>query len=116
MKIKSLAIILCAIIASPFAQAKQATENYVDFINSVYDQSDMIHIKILELESELLRSKQTNFYYSPKVSAESKYKTDNSRGEIFDSKVMVNSLIYSSSLPERFNEKDSRIAAPSLDC
>ncbi|AGH72408.1 TolC family protein [Edwardsiella piscicida] len=114
MKIKSLAIILCAIIASPFAQAKQATENYVDFINSVYDQSDMIHIKILELESELLRSKQTNFYYSPKVSAESKYKTDNSRGEIFDSKVMVNSLIYSSSLPERFNEKDSRIRSAEL--
>ncbi|EKS7792709.1 TolC family protein [Edwardsiella piscicida] len=114
MKIKSLAIILCAIIASPFAQAKQATENYVDFINSVYDQSDLIHIKILELESELLRSKQTNFYYSPKVSAESKYKTDNSRGEIFDSKVMVNSLIYSSSLPERFKEKDSRIRSAEL--
>ncbi|EEK8073165.1 TolC family protein, partial [Salmonella enterica subsp. enterica serovar Javiana] len=63
----------------------------------------------LELEAELLRANQTSYYYLPKIAVDSKYKTDPNRGDVFDSKFSANALIYSTSIIERFKEKDSKI-------
>lgn len=99
---------------SPLALAGQDTLHYADFINEMYKESDMIKAKALELESELLRAKQTDLYFMPKVSAESKYKSDASRGDITDSKITASSLIFSTTIVDRFKEKNSRIHSAEL--
>lgn len=99
---------------SPLALAGQDTLHYADFINEMYQESDMIKAKALELESELLRAKQTDLYFLPKISAEGKYKTDTSRGDITDSKITASSLIFSTTITDRFKEKNSRIHSAEL--
>lgn len=58
-------------VFSSLSLAGQNTLHYADFINEMYKESDMIKGKVLELESELLRAKQTELYfcrkYLPKV-------------------------------------------------
>lgn len=99
---------------SPLALAGQDTLHYADFINEMYQESDMIKAKALELESELLRAKQTDLYFLPKISVEGKYKTDTSRGDITDSKITASSLIFSTTITDRFKEKNSRIHSAEL--
>ncbi|EGN4876012.1 TolC family protein, partial [Salmonella enterica] len=107
-------IIMGFLFFSPLALAGQDTLHYADFINEMYKESDMIKAKALELESELLRAKQTDLYFMPKISAESKYKSDTSRGDITDSKITASSLIFSTTIVERFKEKNSRIHSAEL--
>ncbi|EAZ4770083.1 TolC family protein [Salmonella enterica] len=107
-------IIMGCLFFSPLALAGQDTLHYADFINEMYKESDMIKAKALELESELLRAKQTDLYFMPKVSAESKYKSDASRGDITDSKITASSLIFSTTIVDRFKEKNSRIHSAEL--
>ncbi|ECD9609638.1 TolC family protein [Salmonella enterica subsp. salamae] len=107
-------IIMGCLFFSPLALAGQDTLHYADFINEMYQESDMIKAKALELESELLRAKQTDLYFLPKISAEGKYKTDTSRGDITDSKITASSLIFSTTITDRFKEKNSRIHSAEL--
>lgn len=107
-------IIMGCLFFSPLALAGQDTLHYADFINEMYQESDMIKAKALELESELLRAKQTDLYFLPKISAEGKYKTDTSRGDITDSKITASSLIFSTTITDRFKEKNSRIHSTEL--
>ncbi|ECJ6092623.1 TolC family protein [Salmonella enterica] len=107
-------IIMGCLFFSPLALAGQDTLHYADFINEMYQESDMIKAKALELESELLRAKQTDLYFLPKISAEGKYKTDTSRGDITDSKITASSLIFSTTIIDRFKEKNSRIHSAEL--
>ncbi|EHZ1229378.1 TolC family protein [Salmonella enterica] len=107
-------IIMGCLFFSPLALAGQDTLHYADFINEMYKESDMIKAKALELESELLRAKQTDLYFMSKVSAESKYKSDASRGDITDSKITASSLIFSTTIVDRFKEKNSRIHSAEL--
>ncbi|EBA1132203.1 TolC family protein [Salmonella enterica subsp. arizonae] len=107
-------IIMGCLFFSPLALAGQDTLHYADFINEMYKESDMIKAKALELESELLRAKQTDLYFMPKISAESKYKSDTSRSDITDSKITASSLIFSTTIVERFKEKNSRIHSAEL--
>ncbi|EAR6170995.1 TolC family protein [Salmonella enterica] len=107
-------IIMGFLFFSPLALAGQDTLHYADFINEMYKESDMIKAKALELESELLRAKQTDLYFMPKISAESKYKSDTSRSDITDSKITASSLIFSTTIVERFKEKNSRIHSAEL--
>lgn len=107
-------IIMGCLFFSPLALAGQDTLHYADFINEMYQESDMIKAKALELESELLRAKQTELYFLPKISAEGKYKTDTSRGDITDSKITASSLIFSTTITDRFKEKNSRIHSAEL--
>lgn len=107
-------LILGFLFVSPFATASLGTESYTSYINNMYYDSDVIRQKAMELESALLQAKQTSFYFIPKISADTKYRTDQTRGDMFESKVSVNSLIYSTSTPERFKEKDSRILGAEL--
>lgn len=107
-------IIMGCLFFSPLTLAGQDTLHYADFINEMYKESDMIKAKALELESELLRAKQTDLYFMPKVSAESKYKSDASRGDITDSKITASSLIFSTTIVDRFKEKNSRIHSAEL--
>ncbi|MEM0571008.1 TolC family protein [Salmonella enterica] len=107
-------IIMGCLFFSPLALASQDTLHYADFINEMYQESDMIKAKALELESELLRAKQTDLYFLPKISAEGKYKTDTSRGDITDSKITASSLIFSTTITDRFKEKNSRIHSAEL--
>lgn len=106
--------IIGCLFFSPLALASQSALHYSDFITDMYKESDMIKAKVLELESELLRAKQTELYFMPKVSAESKYKSDIARGDITDSKVTASSLIFSTTIVERFKEKNSRIHGAEL--
>lgn len=107
-------IIMGCLFFSPLALAGQDTLHYADFINEMYQESDMIKAKALELESELLRAKQTDLYFLPKISVEGKYKTDTSRGDITDSKITASSLIFSTTITDRFKEKNSRIHSAEL--
>ncbi|HFZ9284953.1 TPA: TolC family protein, partial [Salmonella enterica subsp. enterica serovar Waycross] len=107
-------IIIGCLFFSPFALASQETLHYSDFINEMYQESGVIRAKALELEAELLRSKQTDLYFMPKISAESKYKSDTTRGDITDSKVTASSLIFSTTIVDRFKEKNSRVHGAEL--
>lgn len=107
MKIKL--VIASSLMFSSLAQASDVSGTYTSFINDIYQESDVVRAKALELEAELLRANQTSYYFLPKITADSKYKTDPSRGDIFDSKFSANALIYSTSITERFKEKDSKI-------
>ncbi|WP_370602690.1 MULTISPECIES: TolC family protein [Citrobacter freundii complex] len=107
MKIKLL--IASSLMFSSLAQASDVSGTYTSFINNMYQESDVVRAKALELEAELLRANQTSYYFLPKITADSKYKTDPGRGDIFDSKFSANALIYSTSITERFKEKDSKI-------
>ncbi|QPR28373.1 TolC family protein [Edwardsiella hoshinae] len=112
MKVNALVVFFCA--WSSMAAANQSEDKYSSFVNNMYQESDIIKSKALELESELLRAQQTNLYFLPKVAAESKYKTDDAKGAVFDHKITANSLIYSTSIIERFKEKDSKIRAAEI--
>lgn len=107
MKIKLL--IASSLMFSSLTQASDVSGTYTSFINNMYQESDIVRAKALELEAELLRANQTSYYFLPKITADSKYKTVPSRSDIFDSKFSANSLIYSTSITERFKEKDSKI-------
>ncbi|ASG56309.1 MAG TPA: TolC family protein [Salmonella bongori] len=106
--------IIGCLFFSPFALASEGTLHYSEFVNEMYRESGGIRAKALELEAELLRAKQTDLYFMPKVSAESKYKSDTTRGDITDSKVTASSLIFSTTIADRFKEKNSRVHGAEL--
>lgn len=112
MKVKSLVVFCC--VWSSMAFASKSDDDYVSFVNNMYQESDVIKSKALDLEAELLRAQQTNLYFLPKIAADSKYKTDDVRNAIFDSKITANSLIYSTSIIDRFKEKDSKVRAAEI--
>lgn len=98
-------------LMSMYANASQSTDDYKKFIEKMYKSSDLIRIKELELESEGLKGSQVDLYFLPKVTAESKLRSDETKGSAVESKLGLNSLLFDSSTIDRFKEKNNKINA-----
>lgn len=103
MRTIPLALCLFAPLLLPnYSFATEKVESFQSFINRVLENSNPIKVKVLELEAEGYRAKQTDYFYLPKVSASSKIKnSDNS----INSNITATSMVYDSTLRHRFNEK-----------
>lgn len=84
--------------------------DYNEFMSRVYSDSDVIKSKIYELDAEKNNATRTDYFYAPKIKANSTWKDDNAHQKYFDTTGNVSALIYDSALPERFKEKNSRLA------
>ncbi|HGB4666718.1 TPA: TolC family protein, partial [Salmonella enterica subsp. diarizonae serovar 61:l,v:z35] len=98
-------------IMSLYANASQNADDYKNYIEKMYQSSDLIKIKELELEAEGLNGEQVELYFLPKVTAESKLRTDTTKGSIVENKLELNSLLFDSSITDRFKEKNNKINA-----
>ncbi|HFJ2061408.1 TPA: TolC family protein, partial [Salmonella enterica] len=95
MKIKSTLFAIISIM-SLYANASQNADDYKNYIEKMYQSSDLIKIKELELEAEGLNGEQVELYFLPKVTAESKLRTDTTKGSIVENKLELNSLLFDS--------------------
>ncbi|EKC7222005.1 TolC family protein [Salmonella enterica] len=84
--------------------------DYHDFMVRVYKDSDVIKSKLYELEAEKNNAVKTDYFFSPKIKLNSTYKDDSSNKKYFDSTGNISALVYDSTLPERFKEKNARLA------
>lgn len=110
MKNKSIVFAVAALM-SMYANASQNADDYKKYIEKMYQSSDLIKIKELELESEGLRGSQVDLYLLPKATAESKLRTDETKGSVVENKLGLNSLLFDSALTDRFKEKNNKINA-----
>ena len=92
--------------------ANKKEDGFESFMNRVLDNSNPIKIKMLELESEGYKAKQTDYFYLPKVSATSKLKHGDAN---VNSSLTATSLIYDSALNHRFNEKELKLKVSQLN-
>ncbi|MEY0935629.1 TolC family protein [Providencia rettgeri] len=112
MRTIPLALCLFAPLLLPnYSFATKKVESFQSFINRVLENSNPIKVKVLELEAEGYRAKQTDYFYLPKVSASSKIKnSDNS----INSNITATSMVYDSTLRHRFNEKNLKLQVSEL--
>ncbi|EDB4490920.1 TolC family protein, partial [Salmonella enterica subsp. enterica serovar Rubislaw] len=76
----------------------------------VYKNSDVIKSKLYDLESEKNNASKTDFFYAPKVKLNNSYKNDSASKKYFDNTINVNSLLFDSSISNRFKEKNARLS------
>ncbi|ECP0109467.1 TolC family protein, partial [Salmonella enterica] len=62
------------------------------------------------LESEKNNASKTDFFYAPKVKLNNSYKNDSASKKYFDNTINVNSLLFDSSISNRFKEKNARLS------
>ncbi|HAY0218771.1 TPA: TolC family protein [Escherichia coli] len=92
----------------------QGQINFYDFMSEVYDKSHLIQSKKLDLDYEKIESKKADFYYLPKLTASSSYKTNKDNTMYFDSEITAKSTVFASSLHNKFNETYAKINAAEL--
>ncbi|EDI4191677.1 hypothetical protein CDT09_22965, partial [Salmonella enterica subsp. enterica serovar Muenchen] len=80
--------------------------DYNLFMRDVYKNSDVIKSKLYDLESEKNNASKTDFFYAPKVKLNNSYKNDSASKKYFDNTINVNSLLFDSSISNRFKEKN----------
>lgn len=83
--------------------------DYREFLQNVYTHSKLIKMRNFDLEAEKNNAAKTSYYFSPKVTLTSAYKKDLKHADYFDSQANVNVLLYNTSLPERFQERDVKL-------
>ncbi|EBJ2068820.1 TolC family protein [Salmonella enterica] len=93
-----------------FVPGLAISADYHDFMARVYKDSDVIKSKIYELEAEESNAVKTDYFFAPKVKLNSTYKNDSSNKKYLDSTGNISSLLYDSTLPERFMEKNARLS------
>ncbi|ELT5615632.1 TolC family protein [Salmonella enterica] len=84
--------------------------DYNLFMRDVYKNSDVIKSKLYDLESEKNNASKTDFFYAPKVKLNNSYKNDSASKKYFDNTINVNSLLFDSSISNRFKEKNARLS------
>lgn len=84
--------------------------DYNLFVRDVYKNSDVIKSKLYDLESEKNNASKTDFFYAPKVKLNNSYKNDSASKKYFDNTINVNSLLFDSSISNRFKEKNARLS------
>ncbi|EKJ6959955.1 TolC family protein [Salmonella enterica] len=84
--------------------------DYNLFMRDVYKNSDVIKSKLYDLESEKNNASKTDFFYVPKVKLNNSYKNDSASKKYFDNTINVNSLLFDSSISNRFKEKNARLS------
>ncbi|ECD8048539.1 TolC family protein, partial [Salmonella enterica] len=84
--------------------------DYNLFMRDVYKNSDVIKSKLYDLESEKNNASKTDFFYAPKVKLNNLYKNDSASKKYFDNTINVNSLLFDSSISNRFKEKNARLS------
>ncbi|ECF7608726.1 TolC family protein [Salmonella enterica subsp. enterica serovar Muenchen] len=84
--------------------------DYDLFMRDVYKNSDVIKSKLYDLESEKNNASKTDFFYAPKVKLNNTYKNDSASKKYFDNTINVNSLLFDSSISNRFKEKNARLS------
>ncbi|ELQ5897628.1 TolC family protein [Salmonella enterica] len=84
--------------------------DYNLFMRDVYKNSDVIKSKLYDLESEKNNASKTYFFYAPKVKLNNSYKNDSASKKYFDNTINVNSLLFDSSISNRFKEKNARLS------
>ncbi|EHQ9289205.1 TolC family protein [Salmonella enterica] len=84
--------------------------DYNLFMRDVYKNSDVIKSKLYDLESEKNNASKTDFFYAPKVKLNNSYKNDSVSKKYFDNTINVNSLLFDSSISNRFKEKNARLS------
>lgn len=87
--------------------------NYLRFYDELKNNSSIIKVKQYEVEAEYEKSKQTKLYFLPQVdvSYTAKQEVSDYKNE---SKISANSTLYSSDLPDKFEQAENQLLMSKL--
>ena len=87
--------------------------NYLRFYDELKNNSSIIKVKQYEVEAEYEKTKQTKLYFLPQVdvSYTAKQEVSDYKNE---SKISANSTLYSSDLPDKFEQAENQLLMSKL--